>query len=94
MSSVVKAKCPQCKHEVSVEEVDAGQPVTCSSCQTTFVPATVIAESNKRFEVLMYVGMLVVAGGLIAYMAVTGNLKPKADAPAVEPAAEAEASDQ
>lgn len=91
MSSVVKANCPKCKNQISVEEADSEQPVTCSSCQSTFVPATVIAESNKRFEIGMYVAMLVVGIGLFVYMAMTGNLKPKADAPdpppAVEPAA-------
>jgi hypothetical protein len=90
MSSVVQAKCPNCKTPVSVEEEQSVLPVTCSSCQTKFVPAEVIAESNKRFEIALYVGMIVVALGLFGYMAATGNLQPKADAPeAVEPAEEA-----
>ena len=77
MSSVVKVKCPKCKNQNSVEEDGAEQPVACSSCEFTFVPAVVIAESNKRFQVVMYVGMLLIGVGLIVYMAMTGNLKPK-----------------
>jgi hypothetical protein len=91
MSSVVKTKCPKCKNEVSVEEDAASEPFTCPGCQTTFVPATVIAESNKRFEIGMYVGMLAIGIGLIVYMAMTGNLKPKADQPAAPAANEAAA---
>ena len=95
MSSVVKAKCPQCQTEVSVEEEQSVLPVTCSSCQTSFVPAEVIAESNKKFEVLMYVGMIVVAVGLLVYGAMTGQLKPpQAEQPDAPAAAEAEADDQ
>jgi len=56
---------------------------------STFVPATVIAESNKRFEILMYAAMLLIGVGLIVYLAMTGKLKPKAGAPAVPPAVEA-----
>ena len=89
MSSVVKAKCPKCKNAISVEEEEAAEPITCASCQTTFVPATVIAESNKKFEMAMYVGMLLIGVGLIVYMAMTGNLKPKADAPEAPPTVEA-----
>ncbi|KAA5539186.1 hypothetical protein FYK55_25025 [Roseiconus nitratireducens] len=88
MSSVVKAKCPQCKTEVAVEEEESSQPVSCSSCQTTFVPAAVIAESNRRFEIGMYVVMLLIGIGLVGYMAMTGNLKPKPDAPPPPQAAE------
>lgn len=76
MSSVVKTKCPKCKTQVTVEEEESTQPLECSSCQSTFVPAEVIAESNKRFEIGMYVAMLLVGIGLIVYMAMTGNLKP------------------
>ena len=94
MSSVIKAKCPNCKKEMSVEEEQSAQPVVCSSCQATFVPALVIAESNKRFEIWMYVGMLLVGIGLIVYMAATGNLKPKQEVPEAPPAAEAEATTQ
>lgn len=90
MSSLVKAKCPKCKHEVAVEEEASTQPVTCSSCQTTFVPATVVAESNRRFEIGMYVVMLLVAGGLFAYMFITGEGLPKPN----EPAAVQDAADQ
>lgn len=84
MSSVVKAKCPQCKQEVSVSEDVAAMPVTCEKCQTTFTPATVIAESNRKFEIGMYVVMGLVGLGLIVYMVVTGEGLPKpkpADAP-------------
>ncbi|MBA3316284.1 MAG: hypothetical protein H0T47_23730 [Planctomycetaceae bacterium] len=94
MSSVAKAKCPKCKQEVSVEEEVSTQPVTCSSCQTTFVPATVVAESNRRFEIGMYVVMLLVAGALIGYMVITGEGLPKADEPDAAPAAEDAAADQ
>ena len=91
MSSIVKAKCPGCKTEVSVEEQDAEQPVECSSCQRGFVPAMVIAESNKQFEKWMYVAMFLIGLGLVAYMAMTGNLRPRPvpDAPAVPQAVEA-----
>ncbi|NND95788.1 MAG: hypothetical protein HKN47_00495 [Pirellulaceae bacterium] len=51
------------------------------------MPSVVIAESNKRFEIAMYVGMLVVGLGLVVYMAMTGNLKPKPDADEAAPAA-------
>ena len=88
MSSVVKAKCPKCGNQVSVEEDASVRPVTCSSCQSTFVPATVIAASNKRFEMGMYAAMLLIGVGLIIYMAMTGRLKPKADAPKAPPAVE------
>ena len=94
MTSVLKANCPQCKNPISVEEDHAEQPVTCSSCQSTFVPATVIGESNKRFEMGMYAAMLLVGVGLIVYMAITGNLKPKADAPKAPPAVEAGAGNK
>ncbi len=83
MSSIVKAKCPNCKHEVSVAEDQSALPVACESCQASFVPAVVIAESNKRFEFAMYVGMFVIGLGLIGYMAATGQLKPKPDPPAI-----------
>ena len=82
--SVVKAKCPKCKHEVSVEEEVDAVPVTCEKCQTTFTPATVVAESNRKFEIGMYVVMLLVGVGLVAYMMITGQGLPKpkpADAP-------------
>src|SRR5690606_34482904 len=79
MSSVVKANCPKCRHAVSVEEEEAHEPVACSSCQTMFVPAKVIEESNQRFQVWMYVGMLVIAVALIAYMAVTNRMNRKTD---------------
>lgn len=48
-----------------------------------------IAESNKRFEMGMYAVMLLIGVGLIIYMAVTGNLRPNANAPEAPPAAEA-----
>ena len=86
--SVVKAKCPKCKHEVSVEEETSALPVTCESCRTTFTPATVVAESNRKFEIGMYVVMGLIGVGLIVYMVITGEGLPKpkqADAP---PAAE------
>jgi hypothetical protein len=89
MSNVVKAKCPKCRHQITVEEAQSVQPVTCPSCQSTFVPATVIAESNKKFEMAMYGGMVVVAIGLIAYMAITNRMKPKAEAPEGPAAVEA-----
>jgi hypothetical protein len=88
MSSVVKAKCPKCKHEVSVQEDVSAVPVTCEKCQTAFTPATVIAESNRKFEIGMYVVMGLVGLGLLAYIVITGEGLPKpkqADAP---PAAE------
>lgn len=88
MSEKLEAKCPQCKTPVSVTEEESVMPVTCSSCQTPFVPAEIIAESNKKFEIGLYVGMLVVGVGLIVYMAMTGNLKPNGGAPVNEPAAE------
>lgn len=94
MSSEVEAKCPKCKAKISVDEVASTQPFTCPSCQTSFVPATVIAESNKRFEIAMYVAMLVVAAGLFGYMALTGNLKPKADKAPAAPANEQNDVDQ
>jgi uncharacterized membrane protein YebE (DUF533 family) len=87
MSSVTAA-CPNCKQQASVEEAQSGLPVTCSKCQTAFIPAQVIAESNKKFEMMMYVGMLVVGLALVAYMAITNRLKPKADAPAAPAASE------
>jgi hypothetical protein len=80
--------------KISVEEKNAGKPVTCSSCQATFVPAMVVAESNKRFEIGMYVAMLLIGVALIVYMAMTGNLKPKADAPEAPPAVGADAGDK
>ena len=91
MSSVVKANCPQCQTEITVEEEQSVLPVNCSSCQTSFVPAEVVEESNKKFEVLMYVGMLVVGLGLIVYMAMTGQLQPNAQPGAEEAPAAAEA---
>jgi len=81
MSSVTAA-CPKCKQSVTMEEAQSALPTTCSNCRETFIPAQVIAESNKKFEVMMYVGMLVVGVGLIVFMAATGRLKPKADPPA------------
>lgn len=84
MSSVVKAKCPKCTTEVSVVEEQSSVPVACASCQEQFIPAEVIAASNKKFEVAMYVGMFLVGIGLIVYMAMTGNLQPKPDE-AIEP---------
>ena len=53
------------------------------------VPAAVIAESNKKFEMAMYGGMIVVALGLIAYMAITNRMKPKPEVPEAPAAAEA-----
>lgn len=88
MSSTVKTKCPKCGNLISVEEEQAVQPLACPSCQATFVPATVIAESNKRFEMGMYAVMLLAGVALIVYMAMTGNLKPKANAPQPPPAVE------
>jgi hypothetical protein len=82
MSSVVKAKCPKCQHEVAVEEAVSTEPVVCEKCQNVFTPATVIAESNRKFEIGMYVVMGLVGLGLIVYMVATGEglPKPKADA--------------
>lgn len=88
MSSEVKAKCPQCNVEVTVPEEQSSIPVTCPSCPATFSPAEVIAEENKKFEIMMYVGMIVVAIGLLVYGAMTGQLQPPNANP---PAAEAEA---
>jgi len=82
MSSVVTAACPNCKQPVFVEEIQAPFPVTCAKCQADFIPAQVIAESNRKFEMMMYVGMLVIGLTLVAYMAVTNRLKPKGDAAA------------
>jgi dipeptide/tripeptide permease len=48
----------------------------------------VIAASNKRFEMGMYAAMLLIGVGLIIYMAMTGQLKPKADAQKAPPAVE------
>ena len=89
MSSDVKVKCPNCKNQVSVEEDKSAQPFACPSCESTFVPEVVIAASNKRFEVAMYVGMLLVGAGLFVYMAMTGNLNPKPAAPDAPPAVDA-----
>jgi endogenous inhibitor of DNA gyrase (YacG/DUF329 family) len=86
--SAVTAKCPKCKTPVSVEEEHSAVPVTCSSCQETFIPAEAIAADNKKFEMLMYVGMLVVGVGLIVYMAMTGELQPPQPDAAAPPAAE------
>ena len=83
--SAVTAKCPKCRHAVSVEEEVSALPVTCEKCQTTFTPATVIEESNRKFQIGMYVVMLLVGVGLVAYMVITGEGLPKpkpADAPA------------
>jgi pyruvate/2-oxoacid:ferredoxin oxidoreductase beta subunit len=92
MSTVVKAKCPQCKTPVSVEDERTAEPVTCPGCQATFIPEEAIAADNKRFEIMLYVGMVVVAIGLLVYGAMTGQLKPPqpqgADPPAVEQAAD------
>jgi hypothetical protein len=93
MSSVVKAKCPKCKHEVSVNEDVSAMPVTCEKCQTTFTPATVIAESNRKFEIGMYVVMGLVALGLFAYMFITGEGLPKAKDPDAAPAAAEDAAE-
>lgn len=94
MSSTVQARCPKCKTPVSVEEEKSTQSVTCSSCQATFVPADVIAESNKRFEVAMYIGMFLIGLGLIVYMAMTGRLKPKPDVPEAPAAVETDGVEQ
>jgi DNA-directed RNA polymerase subunit RPC12/RpoP len=91
MSSMVKAGCPKCGKPVSVEEEQATEPVACSSCQTTFVPAKVIEESNTRFQIWMFVGMLVIGIALVAYMAVTNRLNPKADGPEAPATAPADA---
>jgi hypothetical protein len=93
MSSVVKAKCPQCGHQVSVEEEEAAEPVACSACQHSFVPAKVIEESNQRFQIWLYVGMLVIAVAIIVYMAIENRMNPKKDAPKAPPAAEVDAND-
>lgn len=94
MSSTVTAKCPQCKHEVTVNEDVSAVPVTCEKCQTIFTPATVVAESNKKFEIGMYVVMGLIGAGLIAYMIITGEGLPKkaneADAPAAVENADSE----
>ncbi|QDT54460.1 hypothetical protein Pan44_24930 [Caulifigura coniformis] len=88
MSSVVTAACPGCQQPVSVEEIQAPFPVTCSKCQTDFIPAQVIAESNRKFEMMMYVGMLVIGLALVGYMAITNRMKPKGgEAPPPAPAA-------
>lgn len=94
MSTTVKAKCPKCGNQISVEEAISEQPVACSSCKSTFVPATVIAESNKRFEMGMYAAMLLIGIGLIIYMAMTGQLRPNADPPEVPAEAPAAADDK
>lgn len=92
--TVMNANCPKCRSQISVEEADAEQPITCSSCQSVFVPAKVIAESNERFQFWMYAGMFLLGAGLILYMVVTGNGLPKADAPAAPAEVEAGAVDQ
>jgi len=86
--SAVTAACPNCKQPVSVDEAQSELPTTCSKCQTAFIPAQVIAEANKKFEMMMYVGMIVIGLVLVAYMAITNRMKPKGDAPAVPAAAE------
>jgi len=91
MSSVVKAKCPKCKHEVSVQEEVSAVPVTCEKCQTTFTPATVVAESNRKFEIGMYVVMGLVGLGLLAYIVITGEGLPKPKPEEAPPAAAADA---
>jgi heterodisulfide reductase subunit A-like polyferredoxin len=93
--SAVKAKCPKCKTVVSVEEERSAEPLTCTSCQETFVPADAIAADNKRFEIMMYVGMVVVAVGLLVYGAMTGQLQPpQPEGAEVPAAAEQEAVDE
>lgn len=86
--SSVSAACPSCKQTVSVEEEQSVLPTTCSKCQTVFIPAQVIAESNRKFEMMMYVGMLVVGLALVGYMAVTNRMKPKGEAPGAPAATE------
>lgn len=94
MSTVVQAKCPKCQTAVSVEDDRTAEPVTCSNCQETFIPAESIAADNKKFEIMMYVGMLVVGVGLIVYMAMTGQLQPpQPDAADVPAAVEEDAGD-
>lgn len=92
MSSVVTAKCPNCKHVVSVEEELSELPATCAECQATFIPAMIIAESNRRFEMGMYVVMLAIGCGLIGYMALTRKDQPNGETPAAPPAAESTSS--
>lgn len=92
--SAVTAKCPKCKTPVSVEEEQSAVPVTCTSCQETFIPAEAIAADNKKFEIMMYVGMVVVAIGLLVYGAMTGQLQPPQPQGAEAPAAEQEAVDE
>ena len=94
MSTVVKAKCPKCKTTVSVEDERTAEPVSCPGCQETFVPAEAIAADNKRFEIMMYAGMVVIAVGLLVYGAMTGQLQPPQPQEADAPAAEQEAVDE
>ena len=91
--SVVKAKCPKCKHPVAVEEEVSAVPVTCTKCQTTFTPATVVAESNRRFEIGMYAVMLLAGVALIAYMVITGEGLPKPKQADTAPAAAEDAGE-
>lgn len=88
MTALVKAKCPQCKKEISVDQSQADQPAACPSCQSTFIPAAVIAESNKRFEMGMYAVMILVGAGLFIFMAITGRLQQKGNLPPAPPAAQ------
>lgn len=76
--STVQAKCPKCKASVTVEEERTALPVTCSACQATFSPAEAIAADNKKFEMMMYIGMLIVGIGLIVYMAIANRMNPPA----------------
>jgi endogenous inhibitor of DNA gyrase (YacG/DUF329 family) len=87
MSTVVQAKCPKCKAVVSVEDERTAEPVTCAGCQQMFIPAEAIASDNKKFEMMMYIGMLVVGVGLLIFMAATGRLKPPQPDAAEAPAA-------
>lgn len=91
MSSVTAA-CPNCKQPVSLEEEQAIFPTSCAKCQTQFIPAQIIAESNRKFEMMTYVGMLVIGMGLVAYMAVANRMKPKGDAAGIPTAAPADAA--
>lgn len=88
---MVKTKCPKCKTEISVADDQSEQKATCASCQSTFIPAKVIAESNKRFETWMYIVMILVGLGLFAYMGMTGQLKQKRDEPQPPPAVQKDA---
>jgi hypothetical protein len=77
MSSIITAKCPRCQQPLALEEAAAEQLVTCHSCQRQFIPAEVLAKSNRRVAFWMFLGLAAIGLGVIGYMSVTRYIDPK-----------------